>query len=262
MCLYARAQSPKGSGGSRGGRFPLCIITVIFIFIADEYRACTMKKRLYVWATALWLVLPAAVMAQQRRIGMELDVALQIATAKPLAGVFPVNWSLGIGPRWGFSTADRLWVKLNFGLLSGASSLDGDSYTETLTDLRVGPEFQYEAWRSDAVSIFPLYRLDFSYTFNSERTGGVFANMFNEETEHVSNFFTGGGVAQTVGVKALFDDRFFVHAGYTFYHPLLRNRNADYQGNLGNGLEDFTSRRFNLSTISVGVGFVVDFWND
>ena len=210
----------------------------------------------------LWIGLLSGSMAQQRRIGMELDAALQIATAKPMASVFPVNWSLGVGPRWGFSTADRLWVKLNFGLLSGASSLGNDSYTETLTDLRVGPEVQYEVWRSEAVSVFPFYRLDFSYTFDSERTGGLFASWFNEETEHVSNFFTGGGVAQTIGAKALFDGTFFVHVGYTFYHPMLRNRNPDYQGDLGAGLEHFARRRFNMSTISVGVGFAVDFWDD
>jgi|GEM_PF-1723842 len=221
-----------------------------------------MMKRFYVWATVVGLVLPTASMAQQRRIGAELDVALQIATAKPMASVFPVKWSLGIGPRWGFTTADRLWIKLNFGMLSGASSLDGNSYTETLTDLRAGPELQYEAWRSEAVSIFPFYRMDFSYTFDSERTGGLFAGWFNEESEHISNFFAGGGVAQTLGVKALFDDTFFVHAGYTFYHPLLRNRNADYQGDLGAGLEEFERRRFNMSTLSVGIGLMVDFWND
>jgi len=210
----------------------------------------------------LGFAVPTASLAQQRRIGMELDVALQVATAKPMASVFPVNWSLGVGPRWGFNTADRLWVKLHFGMLSGASSLGNDSYTETLTDLRAGPELQYEAWRSDVVSLFPLYRLDFSYTFDSERTGGLFAGWFNEETEHISNFFTGGGVAQTLGVKALFDETFFVHAGYTLYHPMLRNRNAEYQGDLGAGLEQFERRRFNMSSFSVGVGFFIDFWND
>ena len=211
-------------------------------------------------AIALWLCLvTTTATAQRRHIGAEIDVGLQIATAKPMASVFPVKWSMGLGPRWGFSTADRLWIKLNFGLLSGGSSLGNDDYTETLLDLRVGPEVQYVVWESDAVSFLPFYRLDFSYTFDSERSGGLFAGLFNEETEHISNFFTGGGVAQTLGIKALFDGAFVVHMGYTFYQPSLHNRNPDYQGDLGAGLEQFSSRRFNMSTLSVGIGFVVDF---
>ncbi len=202
------------------------------------------------------------VMGQERRRDIEGDVGLQIATAKPMAAVFPVTWGFGLGPRWGFPTADRLWIKLNFGVTRGAHALDGDSYTETLMNLRAGPEWQYEAWRLDGVSLLPFYRLDFSYTFDSERTGGMFDGWFNEENEHISNFFSGGGMAQTVGVKALFDNIFFIYAGYTFYHPLLRNRNAEYQGDLGTGWEDVASRRFNMSTMSVGIGVVADFWND
>src|SRR5690606_18656294 len=92
----------------------------IFCFSTYDYKACLMTKITSISVIVFLLFGATDVMGQERRRDIEGDVGLQIATAKPVANVFPVTWGFGLGPRWGFTTAERLWIKLNFGVTRGA----------------------------------------------------------------------------------------------------------------------------------------------
>ncbi|GAA4797454.1 hypothetical protein GCM10023231_27510 [Olivibacter ginsenosidimutans] len=169
--------------------------------------------------------------------------------------VFPAGINLFLGPKWVLGMAEKFYVKGSVGMKWYMHSLP-DNYLEHLGTIRIGPEFQYQAFSVENVVFFPSLKIDFAWCTNFDTEGGV-AEAFSDDPAYVvaERYLRGWGIGQELGLKAVFKDKWFLRLSYERLQPRFKVLNKTLQGDLGKDFIDRSSKSLDLNTVNLSIGF-------
>lgn len=193
----------------------------------------------------------------KKALGIDLDFGASLPTNNQINDVFHAGLASGLG----LNIPPLQWNGLELKPVGGIKWYykqveEVNSVTEHFRTWKAGGELQYYLTDYKQVAFYPYLRVDHNWSAN------YYSETYNYDpwsntssTAYSDKYFKGTGLSYTAGIKAVFDDYWYVKLDYEYYKPTLDLNQQIIETAEWEGIYVAPSHQFNFNALSLSIGF-------